>query len=296
MNYLNDFTIIIVTYKTNKRILYNCLNSIDKNCKSIIVENSNDNQLKKEILKDFENTEVLLSDQNLGYSAGNNLGIKSAKTNYVMISNPDTVYDKAFFKNLNEYINNHNQFSIIGASNKNEKFHSYGSFQTRQNKKLKNLEYDSNGLKEVDWVTGCSMILNLKEVNLENIFDENYFLFYDEIDLCKRIKEKKGKIYTSSKLIVEHFGFKSSELDSTNNISSDKLRNWHLMWSSFYYHKKHYGFIYSLIKNFGVLLRSFLKLNLYRITGDYKKVSIYQSRFSGLINSIRGKKSWYRDS
>ena len=295
MDNLKNLTIIIVTYKTEKRILYNCIKSIDANIKIIVVENSNNEEFKSQVLKDFENVDVILSNTNLGYGGGNNLGLKYVKTNFVMISNPDTVYDKNFFKNLSVYLNSNIKFSIIGASYNDENYLPYGSFDSKLNKYLKKIDYDDNNLKEVDWVVGCTMILNLKEINFEKVFDDSFFLFYDETDLCFRVKSKNGKIYNSSKLIVDHLGHKSSQSsDPRFKIKSEKLRNWHLMWSSFYYHKKHYGYFFSVRKNIGKLFRSFFKMLYFKIKNEEEKKVIYKYRFLGLINSMIGKNSWYR--
>ena len=96
-------------------------------------------------------------------------------------------------------------------------------------------------------------------------------------------------------LIVEHLGHKSSiAANPENRILSEKLRNWHYMWSSFYYHKKHYSYLYSLNKNFGKLIRSLFKMFYFRLKKNELKSTIYKFRFLGLINSMLGKKSWYR--
>ena len=102
MNNFEDLTVVIVTFKTNKKILSNCLESINKDVKVILVENNNDNLLKEEIEKTFSNVTVILSDTNLGYGGGNNLGHKNVNTRYMFISNPDTVYPKNFFSNLKD--------------------------------------------------------------------------------------------------------------------------------------------------------------------------------------------------
>ena len=71
-------------------------------------------------------------------------------------------------------------------------------------------------------------------------------------------------------------------------------RNWHWMWSTFYFNKKHYGFMYSLLKVSGKLFSSSLKTLFYIIIFQNEKKKIYYQRLSGLLNSIIGKKSWYR--
>ena len=83
-------------------------------------------------------------------------------------------------------------------------------------------------------------------------------------------------------------------VDENFGMHSDKLRNWHYMWSFFYYNKKNYGYLYSLIKSLSRLLRSVLRIIFYSITFNNKQRIIYTYRFLGLINSIFLKKSKYR--
>ena len=118
-----------------------------------------------------------MSGTNLGYGAGNNLGIKLAKTNYILISNPDTVYDNKFFNHLNNYLTQELNFSIIGTSYSDETYLPYGSFDLNLTNKMKNKSYDSNNLKEVDWVVGCSMIINLKKLCSNHYLMRIFFYF-----------------------------------------------------------------------------------------------------------------------
>ena len=291
-----DLTVVIVTFRTDKNILFDCIKSIDKEIPIIIIENNNDKNLKNEVEEKFKNTKVILSKSNLGYGGGNNLGCENCETNYVFISNPDTIYANNFFLNLRDYINSEIDFSIIGASyNDNSHYLPYGGFSNKQTEKYKKNEHDNNGLKSVDWVVGCSMLINLKNIKTSYIFDENIFFFYDEIDLCRRIKNFGGKIYNSKKLIVNHLGHKGS-IGSENDykIESEKFRNWHLMWSQFYYNKKHDGYFFSLRKIMGKLINSLIKLIFFSMTNNYEKKIIYKYRLLGIINSILGKKSSYR--
>ena len=295
MNNLDQLTVIIVTYRTNHKILLDCLNSIQKEVKILIIENSNDLNFKHKFGKQFNNVTVILSGENLGYGGGNNLGIKKAKTKFVFISNPDVIYEKNFFMEMNNYLDNKLQFTIMGVSYRDDDFLPYGSFDISKNDELKNKPYNQNGVKEVDWIMGCSVLINKKNYNLSYFFDEKIFLYFEEIDICKRVKSNGGKVLTSSKLFAKHLGHKgSAATDPDYTIETEMFRSWHWMWSSFYYYKKHNGFFYALIKNFGKLIRSFFKAIFYTIKYDKKKQTMYYARFSGLLNSIIGRKSWYR--
>ena len=71
-------------------------------------------------------------------------------------------------------------------------------------------------------------------------------------------------------------------------------RNWHWMWSSFYFHKKHYGYFLALIKISPKLISAYLKMIFFKLTSNKQKTDIYYCRFDGILNSILLKKSWYR--
>ena len=295
MNNLDQLTSIIVTYRTNHDILLDCLNSIHKDVKILIVENSNDAGFKQKFESKFKNVSVILSGKNLGYGGGNNLGIKNSKTNFVFISNPDVIYEKNFFLEIDSYIENKIDFTIMGVSYRDDKYLSYGSFGNKKNKALKELSYNENGLKEVDWVMGCSVLINKNKFNLPYFFDDNIFLYFEEVDICRRVKMSGGKVLTSSKLFAKHLGNKgSAATDPDYSIETEMFRNWHWMWSTFYYHKKHHNYFYALVKTSGKLVRSFLKMIIYTINYDKKKQTMYYARFLGIINSMIGRKSWYR--
>jgi hypothetical protein len=208
-----------------------------------------------------------------------------------LISNPDVVYNNNFFEEVKNYLKDNLNFSVIGPSYNDEKILSYGSFDLSKNLN----EFDNFHLKEVDWVVGCTMLLDTKKINENFYFDENFFLYFEEADLCRRIKLKGGKVYTSSKLLVDHYGHKgSAATDPKYSIETEMFRNWHWMWSSFYYKKKYSNYPIALGSMFGKLARSFIKMIFFTIVYNKKKQTMYYARFAGLINSMLGKKSWYR--
>ena len=214
-------TIIIVTYRTNERILLNCLNSINKNIKVLIVENSKKFKNQKFFLRKFKNLSITCSGSNLGYGMGNNYGLKKIKTNYALILNPDTQLKSNFFKNLDQILKKLPDFHLIGCSyNKRNRAIPAGYFNEQKNidfeKKIKRKKIDT--LTKVDWIRGFSIVVNMKKFRNKMIFDKNYFLYLEEIDLCKSIYRISGKIYFANNLIVQHLGFKSSVGDSKNDL------------------------------------------------------------------------------
>ena len=74
---IQDITVVITSFKSDEKIK-DCLNSINTNCKVLIIENSNDIEFKKRIEKEFRNVECILTGENLGYGAANNIGLKKS--------------------------------------------------------------------------------------------------------------------------------------------------------------------------------------------------------------------------
>ena len=85
---ITDITIVITSFKSKKKIR-TCLNSIDKQCHVINVENSDDLEHKKNIEKEYDNVKCILTGENLGYGKANNIALKEVKTKYALILNPD---------------------------------------------------------------------------------------------------------------------------------------------------------------------------------------------------------------
>lgn len=301
MNNLSNLTVIIVTYKTNKDILKNCLDSIDSNVKIKIIENSTEFEDYNFFITEYQNLKIECTKKNLGYGGGNNYGFRISETNFVLVVNPDIVFDKSFFENIKKYLDEKLDFSIIGTSYKNDKiFNSCGFFKESEKKNFDQIINSKTNnqysfLKKVDWVTGCTMLINLKKFKDKKLFDENFFLYCEEFDLCKQIEINNGNVYSSEDLYVDHLGYKGSfGADPELKYEAEKLREWHWMWSSFYFYKKNYGYHYAFKKHIGKLLRTFIKTLFFTVTLNKASNNKYRSRLSGLWNSMIGKKSWYR--
>jgi len=297
---MKNITVLILTFHTPENIILDCLNSIDKDVKILIVENSETFVHKNKILSKFNNVEILCTGKNLGYGGGNNFGINTVKTDYILILNPDVVCGKDFFTNLSDVIEESKDFTIIGCQYLQDKiFMPAGFFDNKENEEFtkcfKNDEI--NDLVKVDWVTGCSMLLNLKKFDNKKIFDENFFLYFEEFDLCKSLKKKGEKVYSSKKLKIHHLGFKSSfEENSSYRKSINRLREWHWMWSTFYFYKKNFSYLYAFKKILGKLLKSAFKVILYSLLLNQKEKEKYKYRFLGIFNSILNRPSKFRDN
>jgi len=273
---LKELTVVIVTFRSEPKIL-NCLRSIGNLVKIIVVENSNNNDFKKKLENEFSNLKCILTGENLGYATANNIGLRNVKTKYALVLNPDTILDENAIQRFFERTETLKDFWLIGPAND----------------QMVELEFGENDLIEVNNLKGFAIFLNLSKFNNE-YFDERYFLYFEEIDLCKKVKNNNGKIYLDRLIKINHDG--SNSVNNLNKFELEKNRNWHWMWSTFYYHKKYKGFFLALIIIFPKLISSFVKTIIFSILLNKNKRDIYFCRLSGIVNSIAGNKSWYRPS
>ena len=270
---IEDFTFVITTFNSENTI-FECLEKIPKESKKIILENSGNKNLKNSLESNFENLHCYLMNENLGFGKANNFGIKKTKTKYIFILNPDVRFEDNSFENIIEIIKNE-EFSIAAPINVDE----IGEFKFNQNKVL-----------EVNYVMGFAMIMKTSEV-INNLFDENIFLYLEEIDLCKRLKKKNGRIILID-APIKHLGGLSH--GNRDDIEMEKSRNWHWMWSKFYFNRKHYGYFIAVFKTLNNLASASLKYLLYALIFNKHKKTIYKMRILGLVNSMIGKKSYLR--
>ena len=271
----NSITIVITSFRSEKKII-NCLNSISSKYKVIVIENSNNFSIKTKLEDQYENVTCILAGENLGYAKANNLGLSKVKTNYALILNPDTIINENTIEKFFDVTKKIDDFAIIAPAAQDEK-------------------NDDNNCKrfvEVESVKGFAMFLKLSEFNDIGFFDDNFFIYLEEIDLCRRLRKKNKKIFLDPAIKIYHQG--GSSHDEIYNFEMELSRNWHWMWSTFYFNKKYNGFFFSLRAVLKKIISSTLKYIFYFLVFNKRKKLIYKYRLSGIFNSLLGKPSWYR--
>jgi len=283
-----NLSVIIVTLRSEK-VIDRCIKSIDKNLPIIIVENSDNIKFKNYLESEYSNVRCILSKDNIGMGAGNNIGIKHSKTDYVYVLNPDTVLEPNTLEEIYIASKKLKDFSILSPISTQSNFPNYGKT------KVKNFIKPNDAFPfKVDYVDGFSMLINKSKFKANHFFDENFFMYLENNDLCNRVLNNGGSIYIIPKSKINHFGGKAVDVKFSNEV--ELSRNWHWMWSTFYYNKKNKNFYLALVLILPKLFSSFIKCIFYLSVSNKKKKTIYCFRLNGIVNSILGKKSWYRPS
>ena len=281
-----NLSVIIVSYKSD-HVIENCINSIDSEIEIVVIDNSNNDKFKDKIETKYKNVKCILSKENLGMGGGNNLGIKNVSKDFALILNPDVTLENNSINEIMFASKEIDNFGIIAPISSKDEYPNYII--------KKDHYFDPNKPFKVKSVDGYAMLLNLKKLKkIENFnfFDENFFLYLENEDLCKRLIEKNEDIYIVPKSKIHHLGGKAVDPKYKNEI--EYLRNWHWMWSKFYFNKKHYGYLIALLKVFKNLISAKIKFFYYLITFNTFKRKIYQMRLLGLMSSMIGKNSYYR--
>ena len=282
----HNLSVIIVSYKSD-HVIHRCINSIDKQIEIIVIDNSNNPEFKKNIENKYVNVKCILSTENIGMGAGNNLGIKNVSNDYAFILNPDVTLENGAMDEIINTIDNTASFGVIAPISNKEEYPNYKLDKDHKSDPIKPFK-----VKSVD---GFAMLLNLKrlkQIEGFSFFDENFFLYLENDDFCKRLKLKSENIFIVPKSKIYHLG--GEAVDPKYKYEIELSRNWHWMWSKFYYNKKHYGYLRAFLAISNNLISAKIKFFYYLITFNNYKRKIYQMRLYGIFSSMIGRKSFFR--
>ena len=277
----NEITVLFVSYHSDD-IIEKSIMTIDKNIKIIVVENSKNKILKNKLEEKYSNVEVIIPKENLGNGAGINYGIKHIDTMYAFYLDVDTEVFPDTIQNLIYAAKQIKEFSILAPKINNFEYKKECYVDFKNKSKYSKMKF----------VTGCALFFDLRIFKEIGFFDEKIFLYYEENDFYKRCLGKKKYIFLIENSKINHKG--NSSVDKKYKYEIEINRNWHLMWSTFYFYKKHFGTIKAFIKILPKFTSALLKFIIFFLINNKKKRDIYFARFNGSLNSIIGKKSWFR--
>jgi len=275
INSIKDITVITVTFHSGY-IVESLIKALDEKIKIIVVDNSLDEGFKKSLEKKFRNVEVVIPKKNLGVGGGINHGLSLVKTKFSLHLSADTVPNKGTVNCLLQNATKIKNFSVLAPRIEN--------YTYRENEYIeKNL---NNKFHKMKYVIGAALLINMDSLNKVGKFDENIFLYYEEMDFYFRCLKNGLDIYLIDEASIVHHG--AASVDKKYNFEITLNRNWHYNWSKFYYYKKNYGFFYSLIFFSPIIIRTVFKIVFYMIFKNLEKIENYTVRLNGLIRSIRG--------
>ena len=235
---LCDLSIIIVNYNTAD-MLVRCLHSIRSqsfnNPEVIVVDNaSQDNSL--EVIKGFSAwIKVIANKRNLGFAKANNQALKISNGKYIYFLNPDTELKEGTFNAIIEFMKFNPEVGIAGTRIVNPD----GSYQPsieRHYPGERHSKGELSGLKgDIAWVLGASMIA--RRIVLRDVggFDERFFIYGDDLDICLSVRKAGWSIGYIPNAVVVHWGGASEQNTLPVELWKKKLD------AEFLFYKKHYS-------------------------------------------------------
>lgn len=255
-------SIIIVNYHVKKELLA-CIASIytskpQATFEVIVVDNDERKTIEKDLKKQFPKV-VYIANENKGFGQGNNIGANQAKGEYFFFLNPDTIVHPEAIDHLVGFLQKKKDVGIVAPLllGKDGKPYQQGTQKLTplraffslsfihkmfpKNKVARDyllLDWDRKSVKEVDVAPGTAFMIR-KDLFEKIHFDEHFFLFFEEFDLCKRIRQAGYNIFITPQAKVAHvWGVSTQQRDDIAAIFQK---------SRFYYFKKHFGFLKALL-------------------------------------------------
>lgn len=275
---MKKLTISVVNYNAGEHLI-RCLDSLRKIKEEIefdvyVVDNNSSDGSIESSKKKFPNFNYILNTENLGFGKAHNLALKKAKTPYVLVLNPDTQIPPETLVKMLEFMEENPQVGI--ASPRVEKADgsldvaSHRGFPTPwasflyyflKNDRLYHLtDRDMTKTHEVDSVVGAFMLIRKSVLEIVGYFDEDYFLYGEDIDLCFRVKKAGFKVmYVPSVKVLHVKGVSSGIKKHSQNQSGATSTTKNLALNYFYstmkvFYKKNYAKKYPFFFNWLVYL------------------------------------------
>jgi len=235
----------------------------------ILVDNGSHDETCEIIRQKFPGALLLRNDLNLGFAKANNLGLQKAEGEFVLLINPDTVWKKGEVREAVGFLRNHPEIGAMGCRlilEDGSWQRSHGNFPTLL-RELKETFYlprvfprsnwargvfvykDHPEPKSVEWVSCTFLICSRKLIAGVKYLDEDYFMYYEDIDLSKRIREQGKEVYYFPEIEIVHYQRWPSLIDFGE--------------SPYIYFRKHFGLYFAKILRYILILKAFLRLMIF---------------------------------
>ncbi|MHA2401675.1 MAG: glycosyltransferase family 2 protein [Candidatus Kariarchaeaceae archaeon] len=227
-----DISIIIVNWNT-KELLADCLASIYASPPGgefdiWVVDNSSTDGSPDLIKERYPEIKLIENQENIGFARANNQAFRECQGKSVLLLNPDTVVEAGAIKELEKFLDRMPEAGMVGARLNNPD----GSLQisafpiptlSREFWRMFHLDYfvpyanypmedwNLNSAREVDTLLGACMLIRCEALDEFGIFDEEYFIYSEEVDLCTRLKKAGWHLYWVPSAVVVHYGGQSTQ-------------------------------------------------------------------------------------
>ena len=284
-----EITVVIVLYEEKLSLVLESIENI-KNFKIIIIDNAGNKNLKKKVEEKFKIYKYILNLKNTGYSKATNQAIKLCNSEYIFVSQADCVIKEEDIKLLLESHKKYkNCFLVVPTCYNSESKISFNSGSLPEKK----LEYKAINLSGdicIDSIVTAAYLFKKKDMIDIGLFDENFFIYFLDFELCRRVKAINKSLIQifKARALHDHGSIKAS-----NYIKKIFLRNYNFTFDELYYHYKvnnHHELFKKLKKKipsyFIKLLINIFLFRISKITFNFSKILAFYKfkKFLGRIS------------
>lgn len=262
-----DLSILIVTYNS-ARLIGALLDSLHPDMQSlsaevIIVDNASQDGTAELVKRQYPWVTLVASQDNLGFAAGNNLAAKSAVGRYLLLLNPDAIPDAGALSQALHLLDQHANVGLAGGELRGadgqrqpsarmfprlrDEFFTLSGLAARYPEspffaRIDRHWADATKAAVVDWIPGAFVFIPAQVFAKLGGFDERFFMYYEEVDLCQRLQQAGLKVYFWPTLKAMHIGGESAKTVKSARISKSgsQLESWRMR-SGLLYYRKHHG-------------------------------------------------------
>jgi GT2 family glycosyltransferase len=302
-SYTYELSIVIVSYNT-KQLLLECLQSVhheitDLNSEVFLVDNCSSDGSLLMVETEFPQVKVIRSPINLGFGAANNLALQAAQGRYIVLLNSDAFLSAGSLRKARDHMNAHpraalaggrlvgrdfswqpsarmfphvisDALALTGLAAKYPKSRFFGHFDRTWADPLQPCQ--------ADWVPGAFSIIRTEVLHSVGLFDPRFFMYGEEVDLCRRIKKAGYEVWYWPDIVVTHIGGESSRHMSDGDQPGAQVVNWRMRSTLLYYRKHHGGMAW---------LAKWLEVGLYRLSYLRNRCSRDPKRFGSRASKLR---------
>lgn len=270
MNLLNiNISIVIVNYKSWQH-LTNCLVSLEKidakdfNFEVIIIDNCSEDGLLSEFKIRYPNFKFIENSGNNGFANGCNLGVKNSSGDYLLFLNPDTIVSNIPILKMFQFLKKNSKYKMVSCKQKNKN----GSYEKINRlfpdlstlfgffRAVKNIFSISNKTSyekviKTDWVSGAVILISKNWFDKVNGWNEDYWMYYEDVDLSKKVKDLGGEIGLLSDTEIFHNHGGASRKNSKTAIitKTEVIISKHVYFNTHFSGFKHFVIQFLLVLN-----------------------------------------------
>ncbi|MCK5146607.1 glycosyltransferase family 2 protein [bacterium] len=280
---MTDLSIIIVTRNNDKEIIQ-CLRSIYESkteycIKIFVIDNNSSDRTKQVIAEAFTDVQLITNPDNPGFGRASNQGLKLSHAKYVLFLNPDTLLYKDSLDKMIIFLESHQQIALLGPKILNED----GAIQQECLRDYPSITNELISLLRLDRFLGIKppILYNYEQSQIAKVlsgacllgrqkiikelggFDKNFFLYGEDIDLCRMIQKEGYNLYYQAETQVTHLAHRS--INKEPDFSPQTIS----CWSLYMYFKKHHGYGYATLYRFVVAATSCISIGIYAISFQF---------------------------